>query len=97
MALAGFAPTNYSSLTALSASVPTALPGGGGATLLVTNMGPSPIAVALGGNTVSVTSSNNGLVVNAGQSIALTVGSNGYIAAISLSGAPSQLNLAQGT
>jgi hypothetical protein len=97
MALNSFAPTNFSSFTALGISTLVALPGGGGAALLVTNCGPSAIAVKLGDNTVTVAGSQNGVVINAGQSLALTVGTATYLAAISLGFGNAQVNLAQGT
>lgn len=97
MALNAFAPTNYSSVTATATAGRVALPGGGGATLLVTNMGPSHVVVKLGDNTVTVSSSNDGIVINAGQSLALTVGSATNIAVLDVGFGAAQVNLAQGT
>ena len=96
MAFAGFAPTNYSSFTAMGTSASFPLPGGGGATLLITNMGPSPAAFNLSTGAGSCAGSQAGVVVNAGQSLAVTVGSSDHINAISL-GQAAQINLAQGT
>ena len=97
MALNGFAPTNYNSFTATSGSSSVAVPGGGGATLLVTNMGPSPAAFSLSVGAGSCAGSQAGVVINAGQSLALTLGSNDHINAISLGSGNSQINMAQGT
>lgn len=99
MSLSAFAPTNYGSFTAQSNANGSraALPGGGGATLLVTNMGPSPAALKLGDNTVTCSGSNDGVVVMPGQSIALTVGSATNIAASAVGYGGAQLNMAQGT
>lgn len=100
MALSGFAPSAYSSFAATSAGSTQAIPGGGGATLLVTNMGPSAASVKLGTSaspTQPDATQNSGVVVNAGQSIALTVGSNTQISATALGFGAAVLNLAQGT
>jgi hypothetical protein len=96
MALAAFAPTAYSSFAALSTSTNVALPGGGGATLLVTNLGPNPVVIALGNAALILAGSGNGIALNPGQSIALTVGANTNIAAMALGFGNAQLNMAQG-
>ena len=98
MALAGFAPTGYTSVTALPATAVVALPGGGGATLLVTNLGDSPAVVLLQNSSTvpSPFNSSLGVVVMPRVPLALTVGSNTYLAYASI-GNSAQLNLVQGT
>jgi hypothetical protein len=95
MALSNFTPSGYAMMAALwGTSSVQALPGGGGATLVVTNMGPSPAVVLLGGSTATVTPAT-GMVILAHSTVALAVGSNGYIAAIGTE-SNATLNLAQG-
>ena len=96
MAFPSFAPSAYGTMAAPSgASVAQAIPGGAGPTLLVTNMGPSPAVVLLGGSTVVVTPAT-GVMILPNQSLALAVASNTYIAAMGTQAA-AILNLAQGT
>ena len=95
MALTNFTPAAYGALGATKdASVAQAVPGGGGATLLITNLGPSPAVVLLGASAVVVTLAT-GVAVLPNQSIALAVGANTHIAAIG-AGGTAVLNLAQG-
>src|SRR5579872_4099945 len=68
---------------------------GSGPTLLVTNIGSSPVFVALGSSSVAVTS-QSGVVVPLNSSLPLTVGSNTYVALLGAH-AGSQVNLAIGT
>lgn len=96
-AILNFTPSAYGQLAVNSgASSRVAVPGGGGATLVVTNLGPAPAVVLLGDSTVAV-STTTGMAVTPGHSVALAVGSNGYIAGIGTAGLPAILNLAQGT
>lgn len=96
-AVSAFTPAAYAEMSVGPASSNKALPGSGNQTLYLVNAGPSAVAVLLGGSTVAVTETT-GLVLLAGQSIFLGIGSNTYIAAIALGGSPSntQLNLAAG-
>jgi hypothetical protein len=105
--LLNFTPTNYASLmapgpltlanAAVAAAGVAAVPGGGGPTLVVTNLGPSSAVVALGTSATSVPITlGTGLVIPAGQSVSLGVGANTYIAANGTQGI-ALLNLAQGT
>lgn len=95
MALPSFTPSAYGSMAALyNVSTTQAIPGGAGTVLLITNLGPSPAVVLLGGSTVAVTL-GSGLVVLPNQSIALSLGANAYIAAQGAQGT-AILNLAQG-
>ena len=95
MALNNFAPTACGMMGAApGSSQRAAVPGGGGATLLVTNLGPSAVYVVLGSNTVVATPAT-GIAVLANASIALAVGTNTYIAAIGHGGIAT-INLAQG-
>ena len=95
MALNNFDPSAYGMLGVNgTTSQRKAVPGGGGSTLLVTNLGPATVFVLLGGSTVSVTPST-GIAVLVGQALALAVGSNTYIAAIG-DEENAIINLAQG-
>jgi|SRR5579872_1996295 len=67
---------------------------GSGATLLVTNMGSSPVFVALGSSSVAATPQS--VVVPLNSSLPLTIGSNTYVALLGAH-AGSQVNLAIGT
>ena len=99
MAYTNFTPTAYGQLIAPGtvSSPATALPGGGGPTLIVTNIGTHPAIVLLGGSTVQATITT-GIAVAPNQSLPLAVGSNGYIAAIGTGySCHTILNLAQGT
>jgi hypothetical protein len=95
MALSSFTPSAYGSMSAPpGTSASQAIPGGDGTVLLVTNIGPAPAVVLLGGSSVAVTFST-GVAVLPNQSLALAVGSNTYIAAMGI-GSSALLNLAQG-
>jgi hypothetical protein len=97
MALAGFAPTGGTvSLEAGPESSNIALSlTGSPPTLLITNLGERPAFVALGAaDTVAATIGS--LAVPASGSVALTVASNTYIAAITLQG-QTMLNVTSGT
>ncbi len=108
MALSNFTPSAFGVLACPSpapmavapftvgTSANVAIPGGGGPTLVVTNVGPYPAVVLLGGSTVTVTPAT-GIAVGVNQSVALAVGSDGYIAGLGVGGGPAILNLAQGT
>jgi hypothetical protein len=58
---------------------------------MVTNYGSVPVTVRLGSNTVTVTPTT-GLLILAGQSVAIGLGSATYIAGI-VTGAPAQYGL----
>jgi len=99
MALAGFAPSGYNSVTATTSQQVAALPGGGGATLLITNMGDGTAVVLLqAGATPPSPAINNstGLAILPRAAVPLTVGANDHIVFIGM-GANAQLNLVQGT
>lgn len=92
-----FTPTSYGSMTVGPTSSNQALPAGTGS-VLVTNLGIAPVVVLLGtSNAVAVTVST-GVAIPAGQSLALVIGSNTYIAAITAGGGQtSLLNIAVGS
>jgi hypothetical protein len=96
MALQGFAPSGYASLSASGTSQNVALPAG--TTALVTNLGTAPVFVLLGPtNAVSVTP-QTGVAILPGASLALTTGANGFLAACtSQGGGLALLNIAVGT
>ena len=84
--LGGFAPDgNYASLAVSTSSGNVALPNG--STVVIYNAGAVDAYVALGSNGVAATTGND--VVKAGQSIALTPGSNTYLAAVTAAGSTS--------
>lgn len=96
MALSNFTPSGYGAMFApMGDSASQAIPGGGGATLLVTNLGPAPAAVLLGDSTVTV-SPATGVVVLAGHSLPLATGAHTHVAAYGC-GLGSALNLACGS
>lgn len=92
-----FTPTAYTSMIVGPASSNKALPAATGSAL-ITNLGIAPIVVLLGtANTVAVTVST-GVAIPAGQSLALVIGSNTYLAAITAGGGQtSLLNIAVGS
>jgi hypothetical protein len=71
------------------------LPGGGGPTLLVTNLGPSAAVVLLGDSNVTV-SLQTGVAILANSSLALAVNGATHLAALGVQDR-SVLNLAQGS
>lgn len=99
MALAGFSPSGIASLTAIATSQNVALPGtpSGPPTAVVTNLGPSPAFVALGTTNAVVATLSTGVAILPGTSLALTLGANTYLAAITSQSSPAILNIAVGT
>lgn len=101
MALSGFAPSGYGSVTALdTGQTVVALPGGGGPTLVVTAInGVAAVALQTGSAPPSpVLTSNTGMIVKASDGpLVLTVGSNDHIVVAGCGFGNSQLNLVQGT
>ena len=94
--IASFAPTAAVEIAVTSTSGRTVIPTTGTPTIaLVTNLGPSPVFVALGSSSVTV-AIGGGVVILPGAQLALTIGANTNIAAITLSGVAG-LNLAVGT
>ena len=94
--IASFAPTAAVEIAVTSTSGRTVIPTTGTPTIaLVTNLGPSPVFVALGSSSVTV-AIGGGAVILPGAQLALTIGTNTNIAAITLSGVAG-LNLAVGT
>lgn len=98
MALNGFAPAAYGTMSAQAGSSNVAIPGGAtGPTLLVTNLGPAPAFVALSTSNTLVVDQSNGVPVMPGQSVALTVGTNTRIAAVANGFGSAFLSLVSGT
>ena len=98
MALNGFAPAAYGTMSAQGNSSNIAIPGGAtGPTLLITNLGPQPAFVLLSTSNATVVTQATGIAVMAGQSLALTVGTNTRIAAIANGFGSSYLSLVSGT
>lgn len=92
-----FTPNAYMSMAAGSTNNNLSLPTTSGqATVLVTNASALPAAVLLTTDAGAVASLSNGIVVMAGQSLALALGSNTRIAAIGLGFGNAQLNIAIG-
>jgi hypothetical protein len=84
MAIASFAPSATIVLDAGATSTRALLPTTGSpTTALVTNTGSEPVWVQLGSSTVTASQSSSLAVVPHGQ-IALTIGSNTYIAVIAV-------------
>jgi hypothetical protein len=90
--ISGFEPTpSYSQLSVGTTSSRVALPAG--STVVVYNTGSVDAFVTMGGSTVSATTSND--VVKAGGWMALTVGTNSYLAAVTATGSTG-LNISGG-
>lgn len=91
-----FAPAGAAGTSFSFTSSRVAMPGAG-TVLRVANLGPNPIAVKLGDNTVTVTPST-GVVIMAGQVEYLTVGGNTNIAGVAAGGpsSSSTVNLSTG-
>jgi hypothetical protein len=97
MSLAAFAPTGGTvtlSATSTSSNVALSLTGSP-PSILVTNIGERPAFIALG-TTNAVAATIASLAVPANGSVALTVASNTYLAAITLQGV-AMLNITSGT
>jgi hypothetical protein len=106
MPIESFNPSGYAAMSAppptpepvtgaAATSARQALPGGGGPTLVITNLGPSAAVVLLGNENVTVTL-QTGMAVLANDWVALAVDSNTHLAAIGAQDRAA-LNLAQGT
>lgn len=96
MTIASFAPTAAVNLPISATSANVLIPTTGTPTVaLVTNMGERIAFVQMGtSNTVAATTTTS-LAIEPHDSVALTIGSNTYIAGIALSGV-GQLNIAVG-
>lgn len=95
--MSAFAPVGAQGTSFGFASTNVALPGAG-TVLRIANLGPCHITVKLGDGAASVTQST-GMVVMAGQTEYLTVGSNTNIAGVAAGGPgnSSTVNLSTGT
>lgn len=96
--LLNFTPSDYGSMSASSGGNVAIIPTSGSpTTLLVTNLGAAPAALLLGtSSTMTPPTQATGVVVMPGQSVALGIGSNTYVAATALGFGNAQLNLAVG-
>lgn len=107
MPLSAFAPDGtYGVLAATSAiganTATLLLPTGAGTAWLVTNMGPAQALVVFGASAalcqIATADAGHGIVINPGQSIAITKGSNTWMGACAIGGMPvAILNVASGT
>jgi hypothetical protein len=96
MALASLALTAAVEIAVTATSARTVIPATGTpTTALLTNLGPAPVFVLMGDNTVVATSAT-GAVIMPGKQLPLTIGTATNVAAITLSGVAG-LNLAVGT
>jgi hypothetical protein len=96
MAIDSFAPTDAVELQAANVSSSVELPTTGSPTVaIVTNLGQRVVFVALGDDTVEALQYGS-MAVLPGSSVALTIGTNTNLAAITLSGVAG-LNIAVGT
>ncbi len=92
----GFTISGVVQLEVTSVTAAIALPlTGSPPTALITNFGEKTAFVALGGSTVTVTPAT-GLAVLPMASVALAIGSNTYLAAVTMAG-ETGLNVATGT
>lgn len=95
MAVASFAPSGGVDLSASSTSSNVAIPTAGTpVAVMVTNLGQQMAFVVLGASSVVATPA--GLPILPGTQVALTIGSNTNIAAVTLAG-QSTLNITAGT
>lgn len=96
MAIASFAPTAGFEMTVTATSSQVVLPTTGTPTIaLVSNLSQKPVFVALGASSTVVAVAGACAVVLPGQSLALTIGTNTNIAAVTLAGLAG-LNIAVG-
>ena len=95
--IASFAPTAAVELAVSTTSSQVAIPTTGTPTIaLVTNLGIQPVFVALGTSSTVTVVAGSGVVVMPGQPLALTIGANTNLAAITLTGVAG-INIAVGT
>ncbi|MFL9904265.1 hypothetical protein PQR71_40110 [Paraburkholderia fungorum] len=97
MAIASFAPTAAVEMPVTATSSQVALPTTGTPTIaLLTNLGIQPVFVSLGTSSAVAAVAGACAVVMPGKSLALTIGTNTNLAAVTLTGA-SGLNVAVGS
>jgi hypothetical protein len=95
--IASFAPTAAVEMAVTSTSSQITIPTTGTPTIaLLTNLGIQPIFVALGTSSAVNVVAGAGVVVMPGQPLALTIGANTNLAAVTLTGV-SGLNVAVGS
>ena len=98
MALNNFTPTAFGQMiVAAYVSQNQAVPGGGGPTLLVTNLGPGAAAVLLVATDTATVTEQTGVVIPPLGSQPLAVNGNGFIAALCIGGSNCKICLSQGT
>lgn len=96
MPLASFAPSAAVNLRVSTISANVELPATGSpTTAVVTNLGEHVSFVALGADDTTVASASSSMAVMPGRTVSLTIGSNTYLAGVTLNGV-SQLNIAVG-
>lgn len=96
MAIASFAPTAAVEMAVTATSSQVALPSTGTPTIaLLTNLGIQPVFVALGASSAVTAAVGACAVVMPGRSLALTIGTNTNLAAVTLTGMTG-LNIAVG-
>ncbi len=95
MAISNFSPTGYAWGSAIAgAQNRIAIPATAGATLLVTNLGPSAAVVLLGSSSVAATVAT-GVAVLPNHSLALAIGAATHVSIIGAAGL-AQVNIARG-
>jgi hypothetical protein len=99
MAIEYFTPAAYGQMAVSSISSNVVIPGTSNPALYLNNGGPYAVAVLLSTSSSQVVTPSTGIVIPAGASLFLGVGSNTRISAIALGGGPSNclLNMAAGT
>jgi len=95
MAIASFAPAASAFLGVATSSASVALPGSGQTTAVIANIGEKTAFVLLGNASVSA-SYQTAMAILPNSSVALAIGSNTYLAAVTLAGATG-LNITTGT
>jgi len=98
MAITAFTPAAYTEKAVTGTSVATALPGSSNATAQLTNLGPNPVVALLGTSNAVVVTNSTGFIILPGTQIFVSVGSNTYIAMMTLGGGPSnsRVNITMG-
>ena len=93
-AFSSFAPTGAVGGVASQPSQALLLPTAGTPTIaLVSNLGDIPVYVLMGTSSAVVVTTSTGLPVLPNEKIALTIGSNTYIAILAAFGTPVQVNV----
>jgi hypothetical protein len=97
MAVGIITPSGYGVITDAGAGTKGALPAGGGANIVVTNIGQAVGILLLGSSSVTPpTSPAQGTAILPGQTLILAVGSNTYLAVTAMAGGAAIITITAG-